>query len=352
MRELDRILGILLLLQSGRATSAKKLAERFDVSTRTIYRDLRTMSLLGIPVYAERGRKGGVRLLEGYFLPPLMFSRDEAIALLLGLIVVRSLRVVPFHEAVDTASHKLLAAVPDHLRRLLAQLERIVGVERSYSDIFHAERGETPESQERSGDHVARESVIVTTFLQALLDQRAVRLRYHSPYSGSDDAIATPSGLFWDRDRWYLVGQTGGGASPGGSRRLWRADRVSEISSGQSLPHNNAKSTDFDIGALLGHAWLKDAMDAWRIQAPVRLRITREQARWLQQDWYYRFAHFEESSEDTVLMTFGEGDRHLVFALLRWLGPGAELLSPVPWREAFASETRAMLDPYRDLRSS
>src|SRR3954453_2906902 len=149
MGELDRILGILLLLQSGRATSAKKLAERFAVSTRTIYRDLRTMSLLGIPVYSMRGRNGGVRLLEGYFLPPLMFSRDEAIALLLGLIVVRSLRVVPFQEAVDTASQKLLAAVPEHLRQILAGLDRIVGVERSNRDIFHAERGESPESHER-----------------------------------------------------------------------------------------------------------------------------------------------------------------------------------------------------------
>ena len=65
MKEIDRILGILLALQSHRRISARQLAERFHVSTRTIYRDLQTMSLLGIPVYAERGRNGGIRLLEG-----------------------------------------------------------------------------------------------------------------------------------------------------------------------------------------------------------------------------------------------------------------------------------------------
>jgi predicted DNA-binding transcriptional regulator YafY len=350
MRELDRILGILLLLQSGRATSAKKLAERFDVSTRTIYRDLRTMSLLGIPVYSKRGRTGGVRLLEGYFLPPLMFSRDEAIALLLGLIVVRGLRVAPFQEAMETASHKLLAAVPEHLRHILARLDQIVGVERSYRDIFHAERGELPESQERRPEHVERENAIVTHFMRALLDQNSVRLSYRSPYRGSDSVVATPSGLFWDRDRWYLVGQTTGETSLAGSQRLWRADRVTEINSRSSRATSAQSSAHFDIGALLGHLWLKDAMDTWRTEAPVRLRISRDQARWLQQDWYYRFAHYEEDGQDTVLMTFGEGDRHLVFALLRWLGPGAELLSPVAWREAFANETRAMLTPYHDLR--
>ena len=86
MKELDRILGILLALQSQRRISARQMAERFGVSTRTVYRDLQTMSLLGIPIYAERGRNGGIRLLEGYFLPPLMFTRSEAIALLLGII--------------------------------------------------------------------------------------------------------------------------------------------------------------------------------------------------------------------------------------------------------------------------
>jgi predicted DNA-binding transcriptional regulator YafY len=347
MRELDRILGILLLLQSGRATSAKKLAERFEVSTRTIYRDLRTMSLLGIPVYAERGRKGGVRLLEGYFLPPLMFSRDEAIALLLGLIVVRSLRVVPFQSAVETASHKLLAAVPEHLRRILVRLDRIVGVERSYRDIFHSERGEPSENQERSQDHIERESGVVTCFLQALLDQRAVQLSYHSPYRGADSAVAFPSGLFWDRDRWYLVGRTNRDVA--GFKRLWRADRVTEIVEARRSHSSSVRSATFDISALLGHAWLKEAMDAWREEAPVRLRITREHARWLQQDWYYGFAKYEEDGAGGMLMTFGEGDRHLVFALLRWLGPGAELLSPVAWREEFAREIHAMLAPYRNV---
>jgi predicted DNA-binding transcriptional regulator YafY len=275
-----------------------------------------------------------------------MFSRDEAIALLLGLIVVRSLRVVPFQEAVDSASHKLLAAVPEHLRQLLTHLDRIVGVERSYRDIFHVERGESAESDERQPEHVERESAIVTRFLHALLDQNAVRLSYHSPYRGSDTTLATPSGLFWDRDRWYLAGQTSGASSAGGSPRLWRADRVTEISA-HSLQNASARtSADFDIGALLGHMWLKDAMHAWRAEAPVRLRVTREQARRLQQDWYYRFAQYEEGGENTILMTFGEGDRRLVFALLRWLGLGAELLSPVVWRESFASETRAMLAPY------
>src|SRR5258707_9664241 len=109
MQHFDRVLGILLFLRSTSSTSAAELARQFDVSTRTIYRDLETLSALGVPLYAERGRKGGVRLLPGYFLPPLMFTQQEAIALLLGLTLQRSLRAIPFPIERDLAEKKLLA---------------------------------------------------------------------------------------------------------------------------------------------------------------------------------------------------------------------------------------------------
>ena len=71
MKELDRTLGILLLLRGGRPVSATELARRFEVSSRTIYRDIETLSSLGVPVFADMGRNGGFKLREGYFLPPV-----------------------------------------------------------------------------------------------------------------------------------------------------------------------------------------------------------------------------------------------------------------------------------------
>lgn len=337
MKELDRILGILLMLQSQRRIPARRLAERFEVSTRTIYRDLQTMSLLGIPVYAERGRGGGVRLLGGYFLPPLMFSRSEAIALLLGTIMLRALRSVPFQPDADTASQKLLAALPDELRAALARLGQIVGVELPADDIFH------PEPDEASfPDNAQRDGATVTRFLQAVLDGEAVRLAYQSPYREAESAIdARPLGVFWDRGRWYLVGAE---VERPERQRLWRADRVSAItSSGAHAPVGAVDRADFDIGALLGGAWLKSAMDVWRANAPARLRITAEQARRLRRDWYYRFARYETGEDGAVTMEFGEGDAELPLALARWLGPGAEPLSPAPWRAILRAQLEAML---------
>jgi predicted DNA-binding transcriptional regulator YafY len=333
MKELDRILGILLALQSQRRISARQLAERFGVSTRTVYRDLRTMSLLGIPIYAERGRNGGIRLLEGYFLPPLMFTRSEAIALLLGTIILRTLRAVPFEADVDTATQKLLAAVPEHLRVTLARLGQLIGAEMPPADIFHAE----PDEPATTGDP-HRDGATVTRFLQAILDGDAVRLAYQSPYRDAPMTMdAEPLGVFWDRGRWYLATSD---TDYGEQERLWRADRVTSVRSQSQVGERRA---DFDIGDLLGHAWLRTAMATWRARAPVRVRITEEQAQRLQQDWYYRFAHYEPDGVGGVIMTIGERDRDLVLSLARWLGPGAELLTPVEWRETLREQLTAML---------
>jgi predicted DNA-binding transcriptional regulator YafY len=335
MKELDRILGMLLVLQSRRAVSAKQLASRFAVSTRTIYRDLQTMSLLGIPIYTERGRKGGIRLLEGYFLPPLMFSPGEAIALLLGLLLLRSLRAVPFQSETDTASHKLLTAVPEHLRATLARLERVLGVERHHGDAFNPE----PQEPDRVVDR-QKEGATVTRFLQALLGGNEVYVRYRSPYREAESAsVVRPLGLFWDRDLWYLVGTIPG--SPA-EQRLWRADRVLEMTArGKADPGESDGA--FDVGELLGHAWLKAAMDTWRERTPVRLRITPEQAQRLRRDWYYRFAQYDSQADGSIVMSFGEDNTELVLSLLRWLGPGAELLSPAEWKPILRAQLETML---------
>src|SRR3954469_10782685 len=103
VNRLDRALGILLLLRSGAGISARELARRFEVSTRTIYRDIEALSALGVPVYAERGRGGGIRLLEGYFLPPVSFTQREALSLLLGVTLLGSLRGRPFAAEMETA---------------------------------------------------------------------------------------------------------------------------------------------------------------------------------------------------------------------------------------------------------
>lgn len=78
------------------------------------------------------------------------------------------------------------------------------------------------------------------------------------------------------------------------------------------------------------------------------IRLARTQAERLKQDWYYRHAHYEDLPGDQMLMTFGQDDQAIVFELLRWLGPGAELLAPVEWRTALRAELAEMLKIYEE----
>jgi predicted DNA-binding transcriptional regulator YafY len=294
-------------------------------------------------VYAERGREGGFQLLEGYFLPPLMFTRGEAISLLLGLTLLRDLRAKPFPAEMALAEKKLLAALPDNLRSMLAQAEKMIGFEELPHDIFHPE----PSAQERSAvdpvEEQGHESAIISTFLQALLDRTLVLLHYHSPYrSTSHEYVAQPLGLFWDRDHWYLVGKQADQKRPSS---IWRADRVLKIKA--QLSRTAAARAEFDVRELLGRQWLQAAMAQWRRNAPVTIHLTVSQARHLQEDWYYRYACFEQITEDKVAMIFGESDRGVVMELLRWLGPDAELIEPRAWREVIRGELERMLVSYR-----
>lgn len=340
MNRFDRALGILLLLRSGRTHSATALAQRLGVTPRTIYRDIETLAAVGVPVYAENGRAGGFRLVEGYFLPPITFSVGEAVSLLTGLALLGRLRVRPFGADLAAAGDKLLAALPDQRRTALAGLANVIAFEPLPHDSFHPEPGEPP----LPGADTA-EGQVITTFLQSLLDEQAVEMHYLR--AGGLAARAhtlAPVGLLWDRDLWYLVGRRldHGAEAP----RLWRADRVQAI---HALARPLPPAPPFDLAQLAGRRWLSEAMAEWAASFPVTIRLTAGQAERLQRDWYYGHAQFApDPAGDGVLMTYGEVDPQLAFALVRWLGPGAELLTPEAWRGDFAAELRALLAPYAE----
>jgi predicted DNA-binding transcriptional regulator YafY len=344
MTRIERAFGILLLLSDGSMATANALARRFEVSVRTIYRDVEMLSATGVPVYAERGAAGGYRLLEGYFLPPIAFSRDEIVAVLLGLALSRGLKVSPFTTELESAERKLVAVLPNRLRPLLGETRRLIGFERSAIDAFHPELPQPPDDREKPE---RREAISVEIFLKAVLEGTRVRFIYRSPYrkSGAAEAIeAEPLGLLWDRDLWYLIGRKlGGVGSPRPAQRFWRADRVADI---EASTLRATATPGFDVRHHLDRQWLGEAMAHWARSSPVRIRMCRDQAERLRRDWYFRFAQFEPAGADAFIMTYGENNQAMVLELVRWLGPGAELLEPTVWRAALRDELHAMAEAY------
>ncbi len=125
MTRTDRLTGIILALQGGRHTAAQ-LAARFEVSRRTILRDVDALSQIGVPVVALPGPGGGLALADGYWLPPLHLSAAEAAVLLLALRALGEPAATPFGEARRGAEEKLRAVLrPDVLAAADRELDTV-----------------------------------------------------------------------------------------------------------------------------------------------------------------------------------------------------------------------------------
>lgn len=326
MNQIERALAILLLLTRRRLLPATDLARRFEVSVRTIYRDIDRLMALGIPVEAERGAEGGFRLSGDFLSPPIALNRLETTALLVALALMRGLRATPLQRDLETAEAKLLAALPQAAREILAKGARLIGIEQAPDDIFH---------RAPSAERLTGQQAIVDCFLEGVLTQRRVEL-VHRNYSRGDKTYEVePHGLLLDRSLWYLVGRS----LVVDDVRMWRADRVvSARLTGMAF----RPMPDFDIGTMLGRQWLEQAMRSWdKGGERTVIRISPAAAEKLQRDWYYRHATYTPEGS-AVVMSIPDTDPGTILPLVRWLGPEAELVAPANLREALRAELAAM----------
>ena len=324
MNPLERALAILLLLTRRRLLPGSELAARFEVSVRTIYRDIDRLMALGIPIEADRGAEGGFRLSGDYLSPPIALNRVETTALLVALSLVRGLETTPLKADLETAEAKLLAALPKAARDVLARGPRIVGIEKPPDDIFHGRR---------PAAHPEEHQAAVDRFLEAILVQRRVEVTHRNPRRPSERLHEIePLGLLWDRDLWYLVGRS----LEANEVRMWRADRVLAIRvTGMAF----RPPADFDIRTLLGREWLERAMRRWDVATePTRIRLSAAAAAMLRRDWFYRHAAYFEGDDGKVVMSIPDTDPRSVLPLVRWLGSEAEILAPDSLREGLRVE--------------
>src|SRR5687768_8048088 len=120
MNRVDRLMAMVVQLQGRRLVRAEELARHFEISLRTVYRDIAALGEAGIPIVGEAGV--GYSLLKGYHLPPVMFTSDEASALFFGAKLVDHMTDASLRKQMNTALLKIRSVLPrdrqDHLDRL------------------------------------------------------------------------------------------------------------------------------------------------------------------------------------------------------------------------------------------
>lgn len=187
MNRIDRVTAILIQLQSRRVVKAQDMAERFNISLRTVYRDVKTLEEAGIPVIGEAGV--GYSIMEGYRLPPVMFTKDEATALLTAEKLVEKLTDHSTRDMYQAAMFKIRSVLRlterDHLENMEQHIEVIE------SPYFTKQKNETAYLQ---------------SILKAISEKAVVNIDYFAEHSQSkSNRNIEPVGIFYMGRYWYLI---------------------------------------------------------------------------------------------------------------------------------------------------
>ncbi|MFO0724134.1 MAG: YafY family protein [Myxococcota bacterium] len=180
MRRADRLFQIVQALRKRKATTARQLAERLEVSERTIYRDVQDLISSGVPIQGEAGV--GYALDRSFDLPPLMFDEDEIEALVLGARVVKSWADPTLAKAADSALAKVEAALPKLLK------DRIEG-----AALFALNFRSRTEVNEK-----------LTGLRGAIRTRKKVELDYEDRHGQPSLRRVHPLGLFYWGQTWSL----------------------------------------------------------------------------------------------------------------------------------------------------
>ena len=309
----DRLLAILLLLQSHHRLTAGEVAERLGVSSRTVQRDMLALSVAGAPVYAERGAKGGWLLLEGYHTDLSGLSPSEIHSLALQA-PARLLDDLGLRQASATGLVKLLSGLPDAQRRSAEELRQ-----RVYVDA----------AGWRATDEAAPSFSVMQ---EAVWGDRQARICYQRSDGEVVDRVVEPLGLVAKGRIWYVV------ARVDGELRTYRASRIRAAT---LLDQPVSRPADFDLAACWDASQAQFAASLPRYGVVARLRA--DLLDWARAMW--RYTRFDSISQPdaagwlTVEVTF-ESQREACFALLG-LGGAAEALSPVELRTLIGERAAA-----------
>lgn len=311
MNRTDRLMGILLEFQAHGERRAEDLARAFEVSVRTIYRDVEALCEAGVPVVATPGK--GYKLLDDYFLPPLSFTATEAAILLLGGEFLRTRLDPELRAEAATAQKKLAGVLP---------AEKRADVARWLQELRVPGFGERP----------ARPSQALLR--RAIRERRVVRLLYHAYLRPAAEARdVEPVSLVYGGGAWHLAGWCRLRRAP----RLFRLERIDRL---------EVLEERFQRGER--HAGIgtppAGALDRF---PEARVRFAGLALRWARERQPYLFLREETDAAGGPVCVYALRDeRELLGWLLQW-GAAAEVLEPPALRERLAAEAEAVLARYR-----
>ena len=303
--------------------SAPELAEELEVSVRTIYRDCEALSAAGVPIYAEPGRGGGIRLVDGWRTRLTGLTGPEADALLLAGVPGAAAEL-GLGTVLAAAQLKVLAALPPELR---SRANRV-------SERFHLDAP----GWFRTADELPH----LASVSEAVWEDRQLRIDYAKQGEVSE-RIVHPLGLVLKAGVWYLI------ATHNGEPRTYRVSRIVEA---ELLTDRIVRPEGFDLGRHWDESSSQFQQSLLRYDVVARVRVTAlgylqrivDPASW---DRIAKQLAERESTGDWATITIGTEMFGQAFGILLRLAGDAEVLEPGELRERLAETARSMAERYQ-----
>lgn len=318
MNRIDRLSAILIQLQTKRVVRAEEIADRFEISLRTVYRDVKALMEAGVPIGSEAGK--GYFIVDGYHLPPVMFTQTEASALMLAAKLVEKLTDKSVQEEFGSALNKIRAVLNDREKDHLESLQQQIEV------------WQQPKSDSSFPDH------FLTDIQQAVVAKEVLKLDY---ISGYQDELTVrevePIGLFFYGAAWHLIAW----CRLRGGYRDFRADRIKVLlNTGRKFDPRNLFTLK---------EYLATVVQSNLEMVKVVVVFQKGAARYIGNARYgYGFVS-EEEADGRIRMTFLTC---YLKGITRWLlmfGNSAEIESPANVREMMLNLVEELADHYKPV---
>lgn len=319
MNRTDRLLAIVLELQGKKRQRAEDLADTFEVSKRTIYRDILALSEMGVPVVAVPGL--GYSLIEGYFLPPLRFSTDEAIMLLLGSDFMSKNFDAEYSLAAQSAGRKIMGVLPDSLRDEVRSLQESIR--------FVVRDGLGPNVEQ-----------MLQQIRRAIIKRQGVVFEYHTRHRRDDSGSsawssreADPYGLVHMAGSWYMVAYCH-------MRQGVRSFRIERMENLRLLDRHFTRPPGFTLNRAQGEPR----------NIVVRALFDDEVAAWVKESPSFFAVALEDVPEGLLVTLNVREERDVLQWLLSW-GRHVRVLEPQSLAQMMADEAESILQNHRKVES-
>ncbi|WP_076635382.1 helix-turn-helix transcriptional regulator [Lactiplantibacillus plantarum] len=312
MEKIDRILKIWLYISEKSNFTARELAHQFNVSTRTITRDLDYLSVIGVPFYSIKGNGGGYRMGEKSILPPVLFSKDELLSLFFALNILKKIPDIPFDASFWEIENKLKQQTTISMKNKANSIDKVI----TYVN--------PPKN---------RNNFFLKDCLSASLNKNIIEITYQKT-SGNKKVRCHPIGIYSLNGFWYMTAFN----QSLQEYRIFRVDRILNFDVIRKATSSENKL--FTIEEWINTLKTKQTID-------IKIIVDKDAYRSITNHWIIN-GNNEEYNHNSLLVTFSVAIVQLFYIrqdILK-LGSKVKVISPVSLATDIKKEINLMLKIY------